>query len=717
VVLGLALAAAALAGAMWWWQAARRAPRRPNLLLVTIDTLRADRLGAYGYAGAVTPALDGLAARGVRFAAAQASSPLTGPSHATILTGRYPPVTGMRENVNFILDERRETLAQRLKAAGYATAGFVGAYPVAATFGFGRGFDVFDEGLHANPGIGQGAERPGNEVADAAAAWLQRAPNDAPFFAWVHFYDPHLPYAAPAPLGEQFRERPYDGEIAFTDTQVARLLAAVRAGGHEPDTVVVVTSDHGEGLGEHGEATHGLLLYETTLSVPLILAGPGVPAGRVPKARAGSADIVPTVLDLLGLPVPEGLPGRRLKPSFEGGKLPSEPLYSEALFGRLNCRWAALRGWTQGDWKLVDGGETELFDLASDPHETRNRAAAEPTRVAEMRTGLRRAVEAMAPGGDRPQSFTVSPEQAEALQSLGYTAGGGGAGPIDDPTLPDPRPRVGALERLQTLQGAVGPGLEPAVVEVGSIVQADPGNPFGFFVLGSLAYRAGHLGLAEKSFARTLELDPKRPIIRQYYGALLRDLGKLEESERELRLAVKEAAADDHITRVSLADTLIAAGKRDEASALLQDILQREPRHSKAHASLGRLLVTMGRPADALPHLEKAAASGDVEGLLQLASVHLALGQAGDARVAAERVFQKEPAHPWALAMAAHAAILEGQRDAGLAMLRRAVAVGPRRAAVWDALGAAFEAAGEKGEAERCRRSARSTAAARVKGA
>ncbi len=704
LVVGAAVLLAAAGGA--GLLLATRKPARPNLLLVTIDTLRADHVGAYGARDAATPAMDELARRGARFDRAHTASPLTGPSHATILTGQYPPRHGVRENVNFVIAPGQPTLAERLGAQGYQTAAFIGAYPVAAAFGFGRGFELFNEGLHPNPGIGQGAERPGNEVADAAVAWLSQR-GDRPFFAWVHFYDPHLPYTPPAPFRDTFAARPYAGEIAFTDTQLARLLTALRRSGREDDTVVAVLADHGEALGEHQEQTHGLLLYESTLRVPFLLSGPGVAAGTVVRERAGAIDVAPTLIALLGLERPSDLAGRDLRTALRGGRVSPDPLYSEALFGRLNCRWAALRGWTDEEWKLVEGGETELFHLASDPEERRNRAREEPARVEAMRAALRHAVEKMAPGGDRPRPHTLSAEQAERLASLGYTAGAGGSGPIDDPSLPDPRPRVVWLERLQGLQGATGQAIGPALREVAAILEQDRGNPFGFFVLASLAYRGGHLGLAEKAFARTLELDPERPIIRQYYGALLRDLGRLAESERELRAAVAQAAADDYVTQVELAETLIAAGKGREAESILVAVLARQEKHAKARGALGRLRLAQGRLQEAVPDLERAAETGDAEPLLDLAQAYLAQGRPADARRTAERVLERSPAHPWALGLEAHALALEGRRTEALALLRRAVAIGPRRPAVWLSLAAAYDATGERARAEDCRRQAR----------
>src|SRR5262245_36660693 len=277
VIAAVVIAAGVAAGGALLWRTLR--PHPPNLLLVTIDTLRADHVGSYGAANAATPILDGLAQRGVRFESAHASVPLTGPSHATILTGLYPPVHGVRDNILFSLDSRHRTLASRLKSAGYRTAAFVGAYPVAATFGFRQGFDSWSENFKESPIPGSGAQRPANEVVDDALGWLAR-PGTGPFFAWLHFYDPHAPYDPPEPYRSGFAGRLYDGEIAFADAELGRVFAWLQTSGHESDTVVAVLSDHGESLGEHHEVTHAVLLYEATLHVPFLITGPGVPVGR-----------------------------------------------------------------------------------------------------------------------------------------------------------------------------------------------------------------------------------------------------------------------------------------------------------------------------------------------------------------------------------------------------------------------------------------------------
>src|SRR3954451_20541470 len=350
------LAIAAIAGAAVWW--AQRPPTAAprNLILITIDTLRADHVGAYGAATAATPTLDALARGGARFDQGQTAVPLTGPSHATILTGQYPPTHGVRGNVNFTLGSTYPTLATRLQRRGYATAAFVGAYPVAAAFGFNQGFDTFDEEFHESSPDDNGAERRANEVADASLRWLS-ARAGGPFFAWLHFYDPHAPYDPPAPYRDRFAGRPYDGEIAFADAQIGRVLDAVHASGRDRDTVVMVLADHGEGLGDHGELTHAVLTYQSTMRVPWVVAGPGGPEGREIATRVATIDLVPTALALVGADEDRSLLGRNLRPLLERRSMSSDPFYQERLFGGMNGRWATLRGWVKEAWKLMSGAE------------------------------------------------------------------------------------------------------------------------------------------------------------------------------------------------------------------------------------------------------------------------------------------------------------------------------------------------------------------------
>lgn len=694
--------------AAWWFVRPGRS-NHPNLLLITIDTLRADHVGAYGARISPTPALDALAADGVRFDQVQTAVPLTGPSHATILTGQYPPVHGVRGNVVFTLGSRYPTLATLLKKHGYQTAAFVGAYPVAADFGFNQGFDTFDEEFHETSPGEQGAERRANEVADAAIRWLtspDRSQRKSPVFTWLHFYDPHAPYVPPSPYKEQFAGRPYDGEIAFTDAQIRRVLDALHRSGLDENTVVVVLADHGEGLGDHHELTHAVLIYQSTMRVPFIVTGPGVPHGRVVNDRAATIDVLPTIMHLLGFDIDRTLPGRDLRPLMDGKSLSGDPSYGESLFGRLNCHWASLRGWVNGDWKLIVGAAPELYNLRQDPDEQRDLATVDPARVRQMSSELQRAMRRLAPGGDRAQVNPVTAEQEQRLRSLGYAAGSGGSGSLDDPDLPDPRTRVQFYDRLQAAQVATGPGLAKAFEDVETITRLDPNNPFAFGTLASMAYRHGSLAVAARAFTRTLELDPDRPGVRQNYGKLLRELGRNDESERELRIALAQTTEDDSRTRVNLASTLIATRKTAEAESVIDAVLRREPKNPLALGAKGELLLAQGRPKDALPYFEQATKGSDPEPFIELARAALVAGDAAKAREAATEALRRSNGHPWAMAVLGHALALEGQPGPAAEYLQRALAIGPRRPAVWESLAEGFEALGNAALAARCRREA-----------
>ena len=706
-------AACLLAAGGWWWNASR-APRHPNLLLITIDTLRADHVGAYGATTGATPTLDALASGGVRFDQVQTAVPLTGPSHATILTGQYPPAHGVRGNVVFSLGSKYPTLATLLKRQGYQTAAFVGAYPVAAAFGFNQGFDTFNEDFRETSPGEPGGERGASDVADAALRWLEsssttgsRFARARPFFAWLHFYDPHAPYAPPPPYRDRFAAHPYDGEIAYTDAQVGRVIDWLRASGHDADTIVVVLADHGEGLGDHHELMHAVLVYQSTMRIPLMMSGPGVPRGVVVPARAATIDVLPTAMGLLGFATDRTLLGRDLRPLMAARTVSPDPLYGESLFGRLNCHWASLRSWVKDDWKLIVGSQPELYNLARDPHEDHDLAGAEPERVKRMTEELQRALQRIAPGGDHARPNPATAEQEERLRSLGYTAGSGGSGPLDDPRLPDPRTHVVLYDRLQAATAANGPALARAFDDVEEITRIDPENPFAFGTLSSMAYRYGSLVVASRAFARTLELDPDRPGIRQNYGKLLRELGRYGESEHELRIALAQSADDDSRTRLNLADTLVALKNTSEAETLVSAVLSREPTNPEALGAQGRLLLAEGRVPEALAALERATATSEPEPFIELATAYVAAKRPDKAREAAAEALRRSPGHPWGMAVLGRVLLLDGQKAQGREYLERALAIGPRRPAVWEALAAGFDAAGNAAAAARCRREAR----------
>jgi len=393
-------------------------PAKPNILLITVDTLRADRLGCYGSKTVPTPAVDALAGRGVLFSRAFAHTPSTLPSHANILLGLTPNAHGVHDNSGFIVRQDFLTLAEWLKAQGYATAAFVGAFPLDSRFGLVQGFDVYDDNYGSQgPTDMVFVERKADVVVGAAREWLEG--RTSPWFLWVHLFDPHQPYDPPEPFKSRFRERPYDGEVAYTDSALGKLLGLLEETRVRDRTAVIFTADHGESLGEHGESTHGYFAYNATLHVPLILALPGAKAARI-DANVGHVDIYPTVCEIVGGKKPAGLQGRSILPFVRGQDLPEQAVYFESLTAYYNRGWAPLRGYIRGQEKYMDSPIPEVYDLGKDFAEIDNLAP---------RTDLARARKAFA-DLVRSQSSPLADEAgqamdratAEKLRSLGYAA-------------------------------------------------------------------------------------------------------------------------------------------------------------------------------------------------------------------------------------------------------------------------------------------------------
>src|SRR5437773_6005263 len=321
-------------------------PRRLNLVLVTIDTLRADRLGCYGYSKIETPNLDKLAKKGILFENAVCQTPLTAPSHASMFTGTYPTVHKVRDTGGFVLQSSNATLAEILQEAGWDTAAFIGASVLKKRFGFNHGFTVYDDQMPKPPGSkmrGESAERPAGEVVDRAIGWLE-SQSGKPFFLWVHLFDPHVPYDPPSPFREKYMQRPYDGEVAYTDYELGRLFETVARKAPPEHTVIAVLSDHGESLSEHGEYTHGVFLYESTLRIVFMMAGPGIPTGLRVKQQARTIDLLPTLLELMGRKARPNLQSTSLVRSFAGKEVPTLYSYMETLHPKINMGWAEFRG-------------------------------------------------------------------------------------------------------------------------------------------------------------------------------------------------------------------------------------------------------------------------------------------------------------------------------------------------------------------------------------
>jgi len=400
-----------------------------HFVLVTIDTLRADRVGVYG-ATDLTPRIDRIARDGAYAAHAMAHVPLTRPSHATILSGLLPWELGVRDNLSPAQLPPTPLLAEMLKGAGFQTAAFVSSIVLDRRGGFARGFDRYEDSFPKTDNVDLAAtlQKPGAEIVRAAIAWLDEQRSADRLFLWVHLYEPHDPYEPPEPYATRYRDRPYDGEVAYADALAGQLDDALQRLGLASQTLLAVASDHGEGLGEHEETLHGFFVYETTLSVPLILRGPGIVAGGRVEANVGLVDLLPTALDLVGVTPPRNFKpaGNSLAAALRGGAAPTSasPQYAESLVPLLHFGWSDLRVLRRGSMKYVLAPRPELYDLAADPHETRNLAEERPTEAAALRASLAKVLDQERRIKTTSSGGTLAADQLERLGALGYISGG-----------------------------------------------------------------------------------------------------------------------------------------------------------------------------------------------------------------------------------------------------------------------------------------------------
>jgi arylsulfatase A-like enzyme/Flp pilus assembly protein TadD len=645
IALALTIAGGLIAGA-----ACRRQPppalapvasgamRGSNVLLVTIDTLRADYVGAYGSARGLTPTLDEFAATGLRFEHAYAHVPLTLPSHASLLTGSYPTRNGVHDNGTFHLGTSTPTVAEALKRAGYRTAAFVGAFVLDARFGLGRGFDVYDDRVFGRGGDVEFVRRSAEQVLAPAAEWITsggpglvgrgaenppaRSPSSSPspWFAWVHLYDPHEPYEAPEPYRSRYAAAPYQGAVAYADAALGQFMNGLRRANALDNTLVVIAADHGESLGEHGERTHGLFAYDATLRVPLVIWAPGRLSAGTFTETMRLVDVVPTLLDLVGVAALAGADGRTIRP-FATGEQPfdRQASYFEALNANLTRGWAPLTGVVRDRFKVIDLPIPELYDLGVDPGEQHNVYAQQQPRARELEASLDRVVKGAAPA-------TASPIDADAearLRSLGYVVASPASprktyGAADDPkTLVHLNAALDAAAAawaagdaqtaVQTLDGVIRerPDLLIAYERIGYILRAS-GRPDEAVRIIDRAARDGH---ADRAVLRSL-------------GSALRDSGDLKRSAAVLSELAKGDRSDLE-TADELGVTLASMGRSDEAEREFRRVLAASPNAAETWNNLGSLFLATKRYHDAEESLSRATAINP-----NLASAHNGLGVA-----------------------------------------------------------------------------------------
>jgi arylsulfatase A-like enzyme/Flp pilus assembly protein TadD len=663
-----------------------RGSRRPSVLLITVDTLRADRLGS-----GRMPALDALAARGLTFTGARAAAPLTLPSHVTILTGAWPSRHGVRENGINRFDGSRPTLATILKANGYRTAAFVSAFVLDRRFGLNAGFDEYDDRVPRRPEAVDRleAERTADTTVDAALAWLRPAAaagvGSSPYFLWVHLYDPHAPYEPPTDFLARAGGSAYDGEVAFTDAQIARLIEAVRADLDAGRLVIAAAGDHGESLGDHGEATHGLLLYDGALRVPLIIAAPGrlEPASR--STPVSLADLAPTLLRLAGVDQAPAMDGVDLvAPSA------ARDVYAETVYPRA-AGWSPLHALVEDRWKLIASSEAELYDVVADPAEQTNVAGARPEIVRAMQSKLD---QLKAAAGDSASPATVSPEAAARLRALGYVAAAPSP-PASDAGSPNPALHVASWNGFEAALSDLASGrAASAAAALGSLAARHPGAPVFQTTYARALLESGAPRRALAQYRKAAALWPTDASLLHDLAVAAREAGAQDEAMKAERAALalddRHPAAHNGIgllavererwreaveafTRATeldptnasywtnLGNASGAAGNPAAAERAYRQALTLDARYTDAANGLGVLLVQAGRPAEAVTWFEHALAGnpGFYEAWLNLGIAYRQLGESEKARSALRRVLDTAP--PGARERDAARRMLEGR--------------------------------------------------------
>jgi arylsulfatase A-like enzyme/Flp pilus assembly protein TadD len=690
----VAVLAAALAGAL---VLSRRPPRtdreaaqriaslRPaaqdlNVVVVTMDTTRADRLGCYGFSRIETPHLDALARQGVVFENATATAPLTFPSHSSMFTGLIPPHHGARDNGGFFLDDARTTLAERLKAAGYATGAFIGAWVLESRWGLAQGFDEYSDRFELSKykviSLGT-VQKTGDEVMDGALQWLDSV-RQRRFFAWVHLYDPHAPYEPPEPFASRYRGQPYLGEIAYTDKVVGRLTSWLETQGLMDRTIVVVVGDHGESLGEHGEASHAYFIYGSTMHVPLIVRTPWGLTGRSP-AQVSTVDILPTVLDVVGLAPQEGIDGRSLARALFD---PAAPLghssYSETYFPRYHFGWQHLRSLRDDRYTYVDAPRPELYDRREDPGETRNVFKAYSQRAEALRLRLEemsRTTDAQAP--ERKQ---LDPETLQRLAALGYVGN-----VIDvDPhaVLPDPKDKLPLFEAMNAAKNfAQDEDLERAVAKMKTVIAQDPNIMDAHLTMGNWLARLRRGEEAIAAYKQALSLKPDDDVALGNLAHLYLARGKKQDALDALEVfrTALRANPKNPQSWYQLATLYLDTNHLGEAESAFKDALAANPKMGAAYNGLGAVAFTRGDLGTAETLVRKGLA---LEPRLRTARYNLGrIREARGDRAQAEAEYREELAtYPdqgrarFNLAQIRRAA---GDRDGYLAELREGVEKAP----------------------------------------
>ncbi len=612
-----------------------------SVILITIDTLRADHLGCYGYSKIHTPSIDSLSADGVQFENAYSAVPITLPSHATMMTGAYPMKTGMHDFSGNRLSAGQPTMAGILRRQGYATGAVVASAVLDSRFGLNSGFDFYYDHFDFNrlsEANLDAMERPGNLVMDEALKWLQallQANSHRKFFLWVHLYDPHYPYNSPPPFAAEYRDHPYDGEIAFADSQVGRLTSFLKKGKLYDDTLIVLAGDHGEGLGEHGEKTHGFFIYNSTLHVPLIIKPATIKPAASKPARAAAhrnvaapvslVDLLPTVLDSLQMPIPNEAQGRSLTSLLRGeAATAASDLYGETYLPRIHFNWSELRGIRKNRYHFIDAPRPELYDLEADPGELHNLFPTRQAVSAELRAQLARVIKQDTPGQETVEKTSLDPEMLERLKSLGYAAVSSGAtATLSDTSLPDPKDRLSVYDLISdAIDDSQHGRYDASIQKLQATFKTEAESIPVHYLLGLDFYRTRDFKSSVRELEEVLTLSPTYALAAYYLGLAQGGAGDWDAAIVSLNRTL-ELDKTNFAAAFNLGAAYLQERRFDESLAAFRQSVAINPGYAQGYEATGELLLFQQKPDEALVAFKQALAAGP-----ENPKSHLGLAQA-----------------------------------------------------------------------------------------
>jgi len=589
---------------------ALKGQRQFNYVLITVDTLRADRIGCYGYSDIETPYMDMFARRGVKFDRCIAQTPLTLPSHTSILTGTHPTFHGVRDNGGFLVPQEIITLAELFKSRDFRTSAFVAAYVLDSKWGLDQGFDhyfdQFDLSKYKTVSLGN-VQRRGDEVIDEALKWLDLN-NQNNFFTWIHLYDPHTPYDPPPPFSEKYPGRPYIGEIAYTDSQLGRLWEYLDGKGLLDETVLIFAADHGESLGEHHEQTHGFFVYQEGIHVPLIVV---TPFKKLQGLSCGSTvslvDIMPTLCEMEDIPLPEQVQGQSLLPLFVNEKERyTNFAYAETFYPRYHYGWSELTSVQEDRYKLIVAPELELYDLQSDPEERKN--------LAELETDTTRRLMKLAEdfktessrGSFEVDYRQMDEEARQKLSALGYIGNFSDPEFLKGKRLDDPKDKIVVFNQLSRARELMlDEQYDDAAALIQSILEEDPNIVDAYFTLGNLHLKRKQFASALETFKKVLTIKPGDVFIINSIANAHIGLGEIDEAERFL-LSLIDTLPPDSQMYLYLGNIKNLKGEYEDAKKYYRECLKHNPSSASAYNALGGILVVQERLDEAEPYLQKA---------------------------------------------------------------------------------------------------------------